>query len=84
VTNKIYVANGNSNTVTVISGDDNVPPAPTPQTYTLTTTVSEGDLARGGIVSFGVSSRAGASIIDHINAGSGLQTLTVFGVQTTR
>lgn len=40
VTNKIYVANGNSNTVTVISGDGNAPPAPTPQTCTPTTTVS--------------------------------------------
>lgn len=43
------------------------------------TTVSEGDLAPGGIVSFGVSSGAGSVTADHVNAGTGLQSLTVLG-----
>jgi PKD repeat protein len=41
------------------------------------TTVSEGDLFPGGIVSFGVSSGPGSVIIDHVNAGTGMQSLTV-------
>ena len=49
---------------------------------TPSTTVTEGDLAPGGIVSFGVSSGAGSVTIDHVNAGSGLQSLTVMGTPT--
>jgi DNA-binding beta-propeller fold protein YncE len=88
VTNKIYVANGNSNNVTVLSGDGNPTPTPTPtptpmpQTCTPFTTVTEGDLFPGGIVSFGVSSGSGSVTVDHVNAGSGLQSLTVVGAPT--
>jgi hypothetical protein len=53
------------------------------QTCTPSTTVTEGDLAPGGIVSFGVSSGPGSVTIDHINAGTGLQELTVVGMPTT-
>ncbi len=48
-------------------------------TCTPTTTVTEGDLAPGGIVSFGISSGAGSVTVDHVNAGTGLQSLTVVG-----
>ena len=44
---------------------------------TPTTTVTEGDLAPGGIVSFGVSSGPGSVTIDHINGGTGLQSFTM-------
>ena len=44
------------------------------------TTVTEGDLFPGGFVSFGVSSGPGSVTIDHINAGTGLQALTLVGV----
>ncbi|MDQ3750413.1 MAG: hypothetical protein M3367_15570 [Acidobacteriota bacterium] len=54
-------------------------PTPTPQTCTPSTTVSEGDLFAGGIASFGVSSGAGSVTVDHVNAGTGLQSLTVVG-----
>ncbi|MDQ3749603.1 MAG: VCBS repeat-containing protein [Acidobacteriota bacterium] len=53
---------------------------PTAQTCTPFTTVTEGDLFPGGIVSFGVSSGPGSVTIDHVNAGTGLQSLTVVGV----
>jgi hypothetical protein len=43
-------------------------------------TVTEGDLFPGGIVSFGVSSGPGSVTVDHVNAGTGLQSLTVVGV----
>ena len=43
------------------------------------TTVTEGDLSPGGIVSFGVSSGPGSVTVDHVNAGTGLQSLTVVG-----
>jgi len=49
-------------------------------TCTPTTTVTEGDLAPGGIVSFGIMSGAGSVTVDHVNAGTGLQSLTVVGV----
>ena len=49
------------------------------QTCTPTTTVTEGDLFPGGIVSFGVSSGPGTVTVDHVNAGTGLQSLTVVG-----
>ena len=52
------------------------------ETCTPTTTVTEGDLFPGGIVSFGVMSGAGSVTIDHVNAGTGLQSLTVIGVPT--
>ncbi len=53
------------------------------QTCTPFTTVTEGDLATGGIASFGVSSGPGWVRIDHINAGTGLQSISVVGVPTT-
>ncbi len=40
-------------------------------------TVSEEDLFPGGIPSFGVSSGPGSVTIDHVNAGTGLQSFTV-------
>jgi hypothetical protein len=49
------------------------------ETCTPTSTVTEGDLFPGGIASFGVSSGPGSVTIDHVNAGSGLQSLTVVG-----
>ncbi len=52
------------------------------ETCTPTTTVSEGDLAPGGIVSFGVMSGAGSVTVDHVNAGTGLQSLTFVGMPT--
>ncbi|MDQ3181080.1 MAG: hypothetical protein M3Q33_11225, partial [Acidobacteriota bacterium] len=48
------------------------------QTCTPTTTVTEGDLFAGGIVSIGVTSGPGSVTVDHVNAGTGLQSLTVF------
>ena len=54
---------------------------PTPgNVCTPSTTVTEGDLFPGGIVSFGVTSGAGSVTVDHVNAGTGLQSLTVVGV----
>ncbi len=44
---------------------------------TPTTTVTEGDLAPGGISSFNVSSGPGSVTIDHVNAGTGTQSITV-------
>ncbi len=53
-------------------------PTPTPgNVCTPSTTVTEGDLFPGGIVSFGVTSGAGSVTVDHVNAGTGLQSLTV-------
>lgn len=52
------------------------------ETCTPTTTVTEGNLSPGGIVSFGVSSEPGAVTVDHVNAGTGLQSLTVIGTPT--
>lgn len=52
------------------------------QTCTPSTTVTEGDLFPGGTVSFGVSSGPGLVTIDHIDAGTGLQSLTVVGTPT--
>ncbi len=52
------------------------------ETCTPTTTVTEGDLFPGGIVSFGVMSGPGSVTVDHVNAGTGLQSLTVVGVPT--
>jgi len=40
-------------------------------------TVSEGDLEPGGIVAFGVLPGSNSVSIDHINTGSGLQSLTL-------
>ncbi|HEV8159725.1 MAG TPA: PKD domain-containing protein [Pyrinomonadaceae bacterium] len=41
------------------------------------TTVTQGDLSPGGIASFGVSSGPGTVTIDHIDAGTGFQALSV-------
>ncbi|MDQ3751012.1 MAG: hypothetical protein M3367_18640, partial [Acidobacteriota bacterium] len=46
-------------------------------TCTPTTTVTEGNLAPSGIASFGVSSGPGTVTVDHVNAGTGLQSLTL-------
>ena len=50
------------------------------QTCTPSTTVTDGDLFPGGIVSFGVTSGPGLVRVDHIDAGTGLQSLTVVGL----
>ncbi len=52
------------------------------QTCTPTTTVTEGDLFPGGLASFGVMSGPGTVTIDHVNAGTGTQSITVFGAPT--
>ncbi|MDQ3180698.1 MAG: hypothetical protein M3Q33_09280, partial [Acidobacteriota bacterium] len=59
-------------------------PTPTPGggTCTPTTTVSEGDLFPGGIASFGITSGPGRVTVDHVNAGTGLRSLTVVGTPT--
>ena len=49
-------------------------------TCTPSTTVTEGNLFPGGIVSFGISSGPGIVTVDHVDAGTGLQSLTVVGV----
>jgi hypothetical protein len=49
-------------------------------TCTPTSTVTEGDLAPGGIVSFGVMTGMNSVTVDHVNAGTGLQSLTVIGM----
>ena len=46
---------------------------------TPTTTVTEGNLFPGGTVSYGVTSGSGSVTVDHVNAGTGLQSLTVIG-----
>ena len=46
---------------------------------TPTTTVTEGDLFPGGIVSFAITSGPGSVTVDHVNAGTGLQSLTLIG-----
>ncbi len=50
-----------------------------PTTCTPTTTVTEGDLFPGGLVSFSVTSGPGTVTVDHVNAGTGLQSLSVVG-----
>ncbi len=57
-------------------------PSPSPGRCTPTTTVTEGDLQPGGIVSFGVTSGVGSVTVDHVNAGTGLRSLTVVGTPT--
>jgi len=42
----------------------------------------EGDLAPGGIVSFGVTNGQNSVTIDHVNAGTGLVSLTAVGMPT--
>jgi len=42
--------------------------------------VTEGDLFPGGIPSFGVSQGPGSVTVDHVNAGTGTQSITVVGV----
>ncbi len=51
----------------------------TATTCTPTTTVTEGDLFPGGISTFGVTSGPNSVTVDHINAGTGLRSLTVAG-----
>ncbi|MGI8899057.1 MAG: choice-of-anchor P family protein, partial [Pyrinomonadaceae bacterium] len=51
--------------------------APAGTGCTPTTTVTEGDLQPGGISSFGVTSGPNSVTVDHVNAGSGLQSFTV-------
>ncbi|MBA2750185.1 MAG: DUF5060 domain-containing protein, partial [Tatlockia sp.] len=48
-----------------------------PEVCTPFTTVSEGNLFPGGIVSFGVTSGPGSVTVDHVNAGTGLQSFTL-------
>ena len=52
------------------------------QVCTPATTVTEGNLFPGGIVSFGITSGPGSVTVDHVNAGTGLQSLTVVGTPT--
>ena len=52
------------------------------ETCTPSTTVTEGDLFPGGIVSFGITSGPGSVTVDHVNAGTGLRSLTVVGTPT--
>ena len=52
------------------------------QVCTPTTTVTEGDLFPGGIVSFGIMSGPGSVTVDHVDAGTGLRSLTVVGTPT--
>ncbi|MCA1601716.1 MAG: hypothetical protein LC776_08775, partial [Acidobacteria bacterium] len=47
------------------------------QACTPTATVTEGDLFPGGIASFGVTSGPNSVTVDHVNAGTGLQSFTV-------
>ena len=49
------------------------------ETCTPITTVTEGDLFPGGTVSYGITSGPGSVTVDHVNAGTGLQSLTVVG-----
>ena len=46
------------------------------------TTVTEGNLFPGGLASFGVTSGVNSVTVDHVNAGTGLQSFTVVGVPT--
>ncbi|MEJ7699211.1 MAG: hypothetical protein WKF71_06135 [Pyrinomonadaceae bacterium] len=39
--------------------------------------MTEGDLVPGGLASFGVSSGPNSVTVDHVNAGTGLQSFTV-------
>ncbi|MDQ3711816.1 MAG: hypothetical protein M3388_06315 [Acidobacteriota bacterium] len=59
-------------------------PTPTPggNVCTPTTMVTEGDLFLGGGHSFNVSSGPGSVTIDHVNAGTGTQSITVVGAPT--
>ncbi len=47
------------------------------QTCTPSTAVTEGDLAPGGLASFGVTSGTNSVTVDHVNRGTGLQSFTV-------
>ncbi len=52
------------------------------ETCTPSATLSEGDLFPGGLASFGVNTGPGTVTIDHVNAGTGTQSITVVGVPT--
>ncbi len=80
--NCIMVTLGPGNNVLNFLNGPAPPPTPTPQTCTPSTTVTEGDLFPGGIASFGVSSGPGSVTIDHVNAGTGTQSITVVGAPT--
>ncbi len=56
--------------------------ATAPAACTPTTTITEGDLFTGGLTIFTVTSDSGTVTVDHVNAGLGLQSLTVIGVPT--
>lgn len=57
-------------------------PPPAQRTCTPGATIIEGDLLPGGIVSFNVFSGPGVVIVDHLDAGTGLQSLTIVGMPT--
>ncbi len=76
------VDGNNDGTATVDIGAFEFQPTPNLHTCTPSTTVTEGDLFPGGIVSFGVMSGPGSVTIDHVSAGTGLQSLTLVGVPT--
>ncbi|MBA3256115.1 MAG: DUF3494 domain-containing protein [Pyrinomonadaceae bacterium] len=57
-------------------------PTPTPTPCVPITTVTEGDLFPGGLASFGVTSGPNSVTVDHVNAGTGLQSFTVVGTPT--
>ena len=75
-----------SNTVTVVwTGSGTPTPTPTPHPgsgCTPSSTVMEGDLAPGGTASFVVTSGQGSVAVDHVDRGTGLQSLTVVGTPT--
>ncbi len=52
------------------------------ETCTPSATLSEGDLFPGGLSSFGVNTGAGTVTIDHVNAGTGTQSIMVVGAPT--
>jgi len=72
VTTNIIIAQSHSDITCTAGGNVCTP----------TTTVTEGDLAPGGIASFGVSSGPGSVTVDHVNAGTGLRSFTVVGTPT--
>lgn len=58
-------------------------PTPTPSNACIpATTVREGNLFTGGVISFDVLSEPGSVTVAHVSTGTGLQTLTVVGKPT--
>ncbi|MCA1602826.1 MAG: VCBS repeat-containing protein [Acidobacteria bacterium] len=75
-------ANADADTVSIRLGGCVVTPTPTPtptpgNVCTPIITVTEGDLFPGGPASFTVTSSPGTITVDHVNAGTGLQSFTV-------